>query len=139
MIEAVEQWAWVYRFVAAQGDGVRVEYPRRSLPHPREAGAEVSVGWPAGQIADYRFPPDSDCQGLHVHEFADRWIVHIDQVHPECDLGEHIRRDAPAVAYLGGAMAGAALGAAVSKKSGGALVGAGLGLLVAALLISHDE
>jgi hypothetical protein len=31
-----------------------------------------------------------------VQAFADRWEVHLDQVHPECDLLGHLRRDAPA-------------------------------------------
>ncbi len=37
--------------------------------------------------------------------FPDRWEAHLDQVHPECDLLGHLRRDAPAalVALVTGA------------------------------------
>ena len=139
MTYAIQQWAYVFEQVARFPPGQRVEYLRSMLCHPLEAGAQVSVGWPVGQTADYRFPPDSSCRGLHVHEYATMWVVHLDQVHPECDMGEHLRRDAPAAWCVGGAVLGAALGAAMSKQEGGALAGAGLGLLAAALFLPRTR
>ena len=139
MTDAIDQWTNVFDFVSRLPAGQRIEYPKEHLVHPREAGAEISAGWPVGQSADYRFPPDSLCRGLHVHEFPNRWVVHLDQVHPHCNLGEHARQDAPEAWLLGGAVLGAALGGAMSKKGGGALAGAGLGLLAAALLLPRDR
>ena len=139
MTFAIRQWASVYEYVARFPSGQRVEYPRASIAHPREAGAVVSAGWPVGQSADYRFPPDSWCRGLHVQEYPGKWVVHLDRVHPACDLGEHARLDAPAAWCIGGAVLGAAFGAAMSKKGEGALAGAGLGLLAAALLLPRDS
>ncbi len=68
---------------------------RGALPDPRALGARESIGLPRGQRGDLRFPPDAACRGLHVQAFPDRWEAHLDQVHPECDLLGHLRRDAP--------------------------------------------
>jgi hypothetical protein len=40
-----------------------------------------------------------------VQAFPDRWEVHLDRVHPECDSLGHLRRDAPSalVALVTGA------------------------------------
>ena len=124
-------WAQVARRLVASAPGVSLAYAKSVLPHPRQAGARVSVGLPAGQVADYRFAPDGDCRGMHVHEYPDRWVVHLDQVHPECDVVEHLRLDAPGTWCLSGAILGAAAGAALGKNSGAVLVGAGIGLLLA--------
>ena len=124
-------WAQVARRLVASAPGVSLAYAKSVLPHPRQAGAQVSVGLPAGQVADYRFAPDSGCRGVHVLDYSDRWIVHLDQVHPDCDVVEHLRRDAPGIWHLGGTVLGAAAGAALGKNSGAVLAGAGIGLLLA--------
>jgi hypothetical protein len=124
-------WAQVARRLLASASGTRLAYAKHILPHPRQAGARVSVGLPAGQVADYRFAPDSDCQGVHVLEYPDRWVVHLDQIHPDCDVLEHLRRDAPGTWCLGGTVLGAAAGAALGKNAGSVLAGAGIGLLLA--------
>lgn len=76
---------------------------------------------------------------MHVHELADYWHVHLDRVHPACSLVDHARQDAPQSLFIGGAVLGGILGAAMSNKRGGAVAGAGLGLVVAALLHSSGR
>lgn len=102
------------------------------MPDPRVCGAELSVGWPTGQRSDLRFPPDAACRGLHVHRFADRWEAHLDRVHPDCDLLEHLRQDAPQALVVVGTGIGAALGGMVGKSASHAVVGAGIGFLLSA-------
>jgi hypothetical protein len=128
---SILMWAQVAHRLRASAPGTRIAYAKRVLPHPRQAGAHVSVGLPVGQHSDYRFSPDGNCRGLHVHEYADRWVVHLDQVHPDCDVVEHLRRDAPGTWCLAGAAIGAAAGAALGKNGGAVLAGAGIGLLLA--------
>jgi len=137
-VNVEQQWLVVLHHLRREPAGESLAFDKDSIGHPREAGGRISVGWPVGQVADYRFPPDSACRGLHVHEHADRWVAHLDRVHPDCDAGEHLRRDAPGALLSGGAVLGAVLGAAMTKKGGGALAGAGLGLLAAALLIPNE-
>jgi len=108
-----------------------IQYPKYQLPHPRDAGARVSVGLPRGQIADYRFPPDHRCRGLHVQEFDGCWEIHVDEVHPECGALDHLRRDAPGAWTCLGAAVGGLLGAALGRSKGAAAIGAGLGALLA--------
>lgn len=128
---SILMWNRVAQRLLASAPGTRLVYAKHVLPHPRQAGALVSVGLPAGQAADYRFAPDGNCRGVHVLEYPDRWVVHLDQVHPECHVVEHVRRDAPGAWCLGGAALGAAAGAALGKETGAALAGAGIGLLLA--------
>jgi hypothetical protein len=88
-------WDDVRAALLDQPCGTVIAYAKTSLPAPSSAGAIASVGLPVGQTADWRFPPDADCRGLHVQDFGDTWHAHIDRVHPTCDLLEHIRQDAP--------------------------------------------
>ena len=113
--------------------GARLSFPKDALPNPRQAGARVSVGLPVGQIADFRFDPDSSCASMHVQEYSDRWIAHIDTTHPDCGIIEHIRKDAPGAWCFGGAALGAAIGAALSRRGDAILAGASIGFLIALL------
>jgi hypothetical protein len=107
-----------------------LRFRKRDLPHPKEAGAKVSLGIPRGQITDYRFPPGHDCRGVHVQEFDGYWEAHIDEVHPACDLVEHLRVDAPGGWVAVGALVGGLVGLAIGRSKGAFAAGACLGLLL---------
>jgi hypothetical protein len=126
----VMNWASVYGHLLQQPSGAVFRVAKWALPDPRAHGAVPSIGWPAGQSADLRFPPDAACRGLHVHEFVDRWEAHLDRVHPDCDLVEHLRRDAPRALYATTTSAGALIGGFASKTLVGAFFGGGVGLVV---------
>ena len=98
-------WDDVHDELARRSPRTVLTLARGALPDPRTLGARESIGLPRGQGADLRFPSDATCRGLHVHAFPDRWEAHLDQVHPECDLLGHLRRDAPTalVAFVTGA------------------------------------
>lgn len=135
--EAVEVWTRLSAIVDEHPRGAFVKFTKQRVPHPRDAGAELSFGLPLGQRADFRFPPAHDCTGLHVHEYDEAWVAHRDAVHPECDPVDHLRNDAPKTFILASAGVGAALGAALGKGSRGAVVaGVGVGLLVAGLALA---
>lgn len=103
--------------------------PRSAIVHPRDAGAVESIGLPRGQSSDWRFPPESDCKGLHVQAFGELWEAHVDQVHPDCSVIQHARKDAPQ-AWVGAGMAGGALlGLAVGRPLVGTMLGGALGLI----------
>lgn len=123
-------WNAVYSHLLHQPAGTVVPIAKTALADPRLCGAEVSVGWPSGQSADYRFPPDATCQGLHVHEFADRWEVHLDRVHPSCDLLEHLRQDAPQALCATTTSIGAVIGGLAGRTLASALFGGGVGLIL---------
>lgn len=133
-------WTRIWNYLSNEKPGTRIAFEKYELPHPRDAGARHSVGLPVeynGEhaIADYRFPPNAACAGLHVREYRNHWVAHVDQVHPECGPVEHLRKDAPGTFVAGGAGVGAALGAALGRSWGSALAGAGIGLLIAAVLL----
>jgi hypothetical protein len=94
-LRVVLTWAEVHDELARRPPRTVLPLDRGALPDPRALGARESVGLPRGQGVDLRFPPDAACRGLHVQAFPDRWEAHLDQVHPECDLLSHLRRDAP--------------------------------------------
>ena len=107
--------------------------PKASIEDPGSAGALRSIGLPRGQTADYRFPPDAACQGVHVQDFGDTWHVHLDIVHPRCDLLGHVRADAPRLGAYASLAAIGGLSGGLVKGSKGALIGIVGGILVATL------
>lgn len=133
-MHALSFWHQVRRHVLGLPAGTVVRYAKPAVPHPRDAGAQLSLGWPVGQVADYRFDPEHDCSGMHVHEFAAYWEVHIDRVHPRCGLIEHARADKPEALLWGGAILGGLIGGAVGGRRDSALAGAALGLIAAAFI-----
>ncbi len=107
-VRVVLTWEDVHGELARRPPRTVVTLAREALPDPRALGARASIGLLRGQRADLRFAPDASCRGLHVQAFADRWEAHLDQVHPECDLLGHLRRDAPAAlvaVVVGGTLA----------------------------------
>lgn len=128
-----QRW-WSYlRGQALRQPGQRIHAQKHLVPHPRDAGAYVSVGLPLGQDQDFRFPPEHDCRGVHVQSFGEVWVIHVDRVHPVCDPVEHLRVDAPgtwvaALTAVGG-LIGLALGRRKEAAAAGALVGAALGVI----------
>lgn len=136
-------WMRVWIFLRNQEPRTRIVIEKYKLPHPRDSGARHSVGLPElheGEfaLADYRFPPDAKASGLHVREYRNHWVAHLDQVHPATNAFEHIRRDAPSALIGGGVSLGAALGAAIGKSWGSTLAGAGVGLLLASALLYKE-
>jgi hypothetical protein len=102
------------------------------LPHPKTAGMKPSIGLPLGQTADYRLVL-AEGAGLHVRDFGRHYEVHLDEVHPDVNFFEHLRRDAPVTFVAGGAAFGAAVGGALGKDSSSALIGGLIGGALAAL------
>ena len=116
--------------VAPQG---RIQTPKYAVPHPRDAGAYVSVGLPVGQDADYRFAPEHDCRGVHVQSFGDHWLIHVDLVHPACGAVEHLRRDAPGTWVASATAVGGLLGLVLGRRKEAALAGAAIGAVLGVL------
>lgn len=64
---------------------------RDRVPHPKESGLYLSVGL-AQRCRHYRKAlPDG--RGLHVHEYADRFVVHWDAVDPSVSVLRHFLKD----------------------------------------------
>jgi hypothetical protein len=132
----VTTWSDIEAQLEAAPYHQRVRVGLGELPHPRDAGARESTGLPApGKIADWRFPPTASCQGLHVHQLADGWVAHLDQVHPACDPVEHLRVDAPGFFVALTSAAGGVIGSVARGPLGG-LVGGLLGS-VFGLVVTH--
>ena len=122
-----DNWRWwqVRQQVAALPPGTRLALLKTEIGHPQKAGAVYSVGLPVGQSEDWRFPPERNCAGVHVQDMGDHWDVHLDTVHPACDLTEHVRRDAPGAWRLGGAAVGGLVGATLGGGVRGLQAAAG--------------
>lgn len=64
---------------------------RDRVPHPKDSGLYLSVGL-AQKCRHYRKAlPDG--RGLHVHEYADRFVVHWDAVDPSVSVLRHFLED----------------------------------------------
>lgn len=84
-------WSAVALAVMALPQHGRLLVPRDRVPHPAAAGLYRSRGL-ARRCRHYRHRlPDG--RGLHVHEFADRYVVHWDAVDPSVSLVRHFLRD----------------------------------------------
>jgi hypothetical protein len=127
---ALRTWLDVLHVLDRQPPGSILRIRKALLVHPRRAGMKVSIGLPEGQRSDYR-KVISQGRGLHVKEFHAHYEAHIDRVHPEVNVVEHLRRDAPGVYVGGGVALGATLGAALGRSEESAAVGAAIGGLLA--------
>lgn len=128
-MSAADVWTEVREQLVDLPAGARIVL-HKDVPHPQLGGARRDIGLPAGQLADWRFAPGPDCTGVHVHEFADRYVAHLDRVHPACSIVGHVRSDAPQLLVGLGILGGAAVGARSGGVGGlllGALAGAALG------------
>lgn len=126
-------WSEVERRLAAQAPGAVLVVKRTGIETPAAAGAVLALGLPRGELRGWRFPPSITCSGLHVHEYADHYVAHLDQVHPACDLLGHVQADAPELLAVGtvGAFLGF-LGGGGVRRPGRALVGAVVGAVLGA-------
>ncbi len=132
-------WTWreIGQSLAGREPGAVLRVPKACVEHPSAAGLSLSIGLPFGQRADYRLRLKG-CQGLHVHDFGTHYEAHLDKVHPECGVVEHLRRDAPKT-YVGvGIVVGALAGILLTKKPQGALAGAIAGAVVS-LMTAEPE
>lgn len=92
------RWADVLAELRKRPPRTVLRVPCDAIAHPKAMGASRSVGVPRGQRlgGDWRWRL-RDCAGLHVQDFGDHWEAHVDHVAPSCDLGGHLRADAPGV------------------------------------------
>jgi hypothetical protein len=86
-------WDAIRVWLLRERPGRELSIHRTRIAHPADAGALSSVGLPRGQVADWRFPADGQCRGVHVREFRARYRVHMDRAHPSCGLLDHFFRD----------------------------------------------
>ncbi len=134
----VSSWRGVVRVLRQYAPRAVVRIEKGVLSHPRGAGMSPSIGLPEGQVADFRLAL-ANGGGLHVKDFGTHYEAHLDEVHPDIDLVEHLRRDAPGVLVASGVALGAVIGRSVGASKDGTLVGAALGGLFAALLASTGD
>jgi hypothetical protein len=124
--------AW-NRVRAQASDGVAT-IARGRIPHPRDAGARLTVTWPVGQLADYALDGDPGHAPLTIREFPDRWEAFVMAPTLVPNVVALIERNPRAGLYLGSALLGGWVGTSVSSSKESMALGIGLGLLVAALL-----
>ena len=79
-----------------------IEVPKDVRPFMLEDAEETNLGQKNGAIRQFRYG------NLHIREYEDKYLVHMDKVDPRNDPLGHLVRDAPeflvgmASAYLGG-------------------------------------
>ena len=79
-----------------------IEVPKDVRPFMLEGAEETNLGQKNGAIRQFRYG------NLHIREYDDKYLVHMDKVDPRNDPLGHLIHDAPeflvgmASAYLGG-------------------------------------
>ena len=120
------------------GPGERVMIPKAlPFPHPRDVGARPTISWPVGQLADYALELELGDTPLLVREFTDRFEVVLAGVELTGELLALVQGNPEAATGVGGALLGAAVGAALTRKADGAVLGATVGLLVAVMVNAY--
>jgi hypothetical protein len=132
--ESLKAWGQVGHALTVGAAGTTARIPKATIPHPRDAGAQVTFTWPAGQIADYAIESENGGAPLIVREFQDHYEATLDAVRLAAGSIELANRNPTAAMFLGGALLGGAIGSSVSNKRHGMIVGASIGLLFAALV-----
>lgn len=101
---------------------------KETLPLPKEAGAQESIGGPQGQMADFRITL-SDGRSIHIKEFDLVFKVHWDWFDPAVDWINHLRYDAPHWWIFLTTVVGGAIGYAWCKNIEGTIAGVFCGLM----------
>ena len=79
-----------------------IEVPKEVRPFMMEGAEETKLGQKNGSIRQFRYG------NLHIREYEDKYLVHVDKVDPRNDPLGHLIHDAPefligiASAYWGG-------------------------------------
>jgi preprotein translocase subunit SecY len=81
---------------------------------------------------------EAELAPLLVREFSDRYEAFLAGARFTERFLKYLESNPAAATHVGGALVGAMLGAAMTKKSQGALIGAGVGVLIAALIHSQS-
>ncbi|MCS6767370.1 MAG: hypothetical protein RMJ59_00390 [Candidatus Nitrosocaldus sp.] len=107
-----------------------MEVPKDARPIMLDGAEETILGDPMGARRQYRYG------NLHIREYDDRYVVHMDRVDPRRDPLMHIVLDAPEliVATALGIYSGARVGSMVKKARGGK--GSTMGAIIAGMLAS---
>ena len=130
-----QSWqAWQNIRESLETSGGRASVPKTLFPHPRDAGANPTTTWPAGQLADYALDGGAGKPPLVIREFPDRFEAFLDTARLATQVLGAVERDPSTAMFVGAAMLGGAIGTSVSNKREGMLLGAGLGLLFAAVI-----
>lgn len=110
-----------------------IEVPKDVRPFMLEEAEETNLGQKNGAIRQFRYG------NLHIREYEDRYLVHMDKVDPRHDPLGHLVHDAPEflVGMAAGYLGGRKVASEVYKMQKGkpfAAIGAGLaGLLASAV------
>jgi len=90
-----------------------IEIPKEVRPFMMENALETNLGLIKGAIKQYRYG------NLHIREYADKYLVHMDKVNPHDDPLGHLVHDAPEVliGLATGAIAGAKVASHIYKNS----------------------
>jgi hypothetical protein len=90
-----------------------IEVPKELRPFMLEAAKETRLGHRNGANKQYRYG------NLHIREYDDRYLVHMDRVDPLVDPLGHLVFDAQEilVGLAGGAIGGAKIASHIYKKS----------------------
>ncbi|MBI5698166.1 MAG: hypothetical protein HZC29_06760 [Thaumarchaeota archaeon] len=90
-----------------------IEIPKELRPFMLQNAQETKLGHKNGAIKQYRYG------NLHIREYNDKYLVHMDKVNPHDDPLGHLVHDAQEVlvGLASGAVGGAKIASYVYKKS----------------------
>ena len=113
-----------------------IEVPKDVRPFMLENAEETNLGQKNGAIRQFRYG------NLHIREYQDKYLVHMDKVDPRNDPLGHLVHDAPeflvgiASAYLGGKKIASEV-YKLQKNKPFAAVGAGVVGLLASVVTGY--
>ncbi len=113
-----------------------IEVPKDVRPFMLENAEETNLGQKNGAIRQFRYG------NLHIREYEDKYLVHMDKVDPRNDPLGHLLHDAPeflvgiASAYLGGKKVASEV-YKMQKSMPFAAVGAGVAGLLASVVTGY--
>lgn len=94
--------------------GREIDVPKDARPIMMDDAEETLLGDPMGARKQYRYG------NLHIREYDDRYVVHVDRVDPRKDPLMHVLLDAPEliIASVLGICAGVKMGSKVHRITG---------------------
>jgi hypothetical protein len=94
-------WNSIIQLVLAKSAHEDLLVHKSMVQHPSSEGFTLRLGDFQGQLADYG-KALSDGKGIHIREYADKYVVHWDHADPSVDPVGHLIYDAGHWLVIGG-------------------------------------
>jgi hypothetical protein len=134
----LDSWRVVREMLQREPAGTILRVPKVKLPHPLDAGAEVSTSLAVGQSADYRWRHANGVR-LHAREFPTYYEVQYEKL-AASETARPAVASSESLAVAAGLTAfGALVGGLLGRSRASTFLGGGIGAVIGSLVLADAD